>query len=135
MSKELTRFLLVGGSGTLINFAVLTLTYQHFGFPVVVASLISNETAMISNFFCHEHWTFSRECHGSRGGRFLRYQFVASGGILITTVLLTTFIHFGLHYLFANALAIGIAVSWNFLMSHHWAWRRLTDPMMDEAAA
>jgi len=132
--KELARFLLVGLSGTLVNYAVLTLTYHFLHFPVFVAALLSNESAMITNFFCHEHWTFNGERHGSGKRRFLRYQLVATGGIIITTVVLTVLVHFGIQYLIANGIAIIVAVSWNFFMSHKWAWRRVPEEVFENVA-
>lgn len=132
--KELARFLVVGGSGTLVNYLVLTLTYHYLGWPVILAALLSNETAMISNFFCHEHWTFAGDRHGTRKIRFVRYQFVAAGGIIITSILLALLVHLGFHYLVANAIAILIAVSWNFAMSHRWAWRRAPLEVLENVA-
>jgi dolichol-phosphate mannosyltransferase len=132
--KELARFLLVGGSGTFLNFVILTATYRYLHWPDALAALISNETAMVSNFFCHEHWTFRDERHGTRKTRFLRYQFVAVGGIAISTILFTIFVHLGLYYLFANAIAIVLALSWNFAMSHRWAWRRMPVEALENVA-
>ncbi len=132
--KELARFLLVGCSGTIVNYAVLTLTYHFWHWPVVVSALLSNEAAMISNFFCHEYWTFNGERHGSAKRRFVRYQVVATGGIIITTAILTVLVHVGIHYLLANAIAIVLAVSWNFFMSHKWAWRRVPEEVLENVA-
>lgn len=132
--KEMARFLLVGGSGTVLNFFVLTLTYHYFHWPVILAALVSNELAMVSNFFCHEHWTFNGDRHGTRRLRFVRYQFVAAGGIVLSSVILTVLVRVGLHYLIANLIAIGIAVSWNFFMSHRWAWRRTASELLENVA-
>lgn len=132
--KELGRFLLVGVSGTLVNYAVLTATYHFLHWPVVISALLANEAAMVSNFFCHEHWTFNGERHGSGRRRFLRYQVVATGGIIITTAILTVLVHLGMQYLIANAVAIIIAVSWNFFMSHKWAWRRVPEKVLENVA-
>lgn len=132
--KELARFLLVGGTGTIINFVVLTVTYRYLHWPDFAAALVSNEIAMITNFFCHEHWTFSGERHGTGRGRFVRYQFVAAGGIAITTVIFTVLVHLGLFYLLANAIAICLALTWNFAMSHRWAWRRLPIEPLENVA-
>ncbi len=134
--KELVRFLIVGGTGTAVNYIVLTLTYHFLGWPVILAALLSNEVAMVTNFFCHEHWTFANrdDRHGSRKSRFVRYQFVATGGIIITTVMLTILIHFGMHYVLANAFAIIVAVSWNFVMSHRWAWKRTAIEVLEKVA-
>lgn len=132
--KELARFLIVGGSGTAVNYLVLTLTFHYLHWPLILAALISNETAMICNFFCHEHWTFNGDRHGTRKVRFGRYQLVATGGIIITSVFLDILVRFGLHYLVANAVAIAIAVSWNFAMSHRWAWRRAPIEALENVA-
>jgi dolichol-phosphate mannosyltransferase len=132
--KELARFLLVGGSGTLLNFLILTATFHYLHWPALVAALISNETAMVSNFFCHEHWTFRDERHGTRKIRFIRYQFVAAGGIAISTLIFTLLVHLGLFFLVANAIAIATALSWNFAMSHRWAWRRLPAEPLENVA-
>lgn len=132
--KELARFLLVGGSGTLINFVILTATFHYLHWPAVLAALLSNETAMVSNFFCHEHWTFRNERTGTRNVRFVRYQFVAVGGIAISTSLFAALVHFGLFYLVANAIAIVIALSWNFAMSNRWAWRRVPVAALEKVA-
>jgi putative flippase GtrA/membrane-associated phospholipid phosphatase len=134
LHSELFRFLVVGGGGTALNYLVLTLTYHYLTWPLVPAALLSNETAMVANFFCHEHWTFPGQRRGSRKGRFIRYQFVASGGIFITTVVLAILVHVGLHYLLANAVAIGMAVSWNFTMSQRWAWRRVFVDALEKVA-
>lgn len=132
--KELARFVLVGGTGTLLNFIILTITYKYLHWPDVLAALLSNETAMVVNFFCHEHWTFREERHGTRKIRFLRYQFVAVGGIAISTLLFTLFVHLHLYYLLANAMAICVALSWNFLMSNRWAWRRMPVEVLENVA-
>ncbi len=132
--KEFVRFILVGGSGTVVNYLVLAVTYQLLHWPVILAALLSNETAMVSNYFCHEHWTFNGDRHGSRRTRFLRYQLVATGGIVITSVILSILVHFGFHYLVANGIAILVAVSWNFAMSHRWAWRRAPAEVLEQVA-
>lgn len=132
--KELARFILVGGTGTLLNFIILTITYHYLHWPDDLAALVSNEVAMVSNFFCHEHWTFRDERHGTRKIRFVRYQLVAFGGIAISTLLFTVFHRLGLYFLIANALAICMALGWNFLMSHRWAWRRLPVEVLEHVA-
>lgn len=123
--RELLRFLLVGGSGTLVNMVVLAALHSGAGWSLLLAGAVSNETALISNFFCHEHWTFSGDRHGNRVSRFVRFQSVAAGGILISITILNVLDHFGVPYLLANAVGIIVAVAWNFALSYRWAWRRI----------
>jgi dolichol-phosphate mannosyltransferase len=129
--KELVRFLLVGGSGTILNMVVLAGLHSGLGWSLIVGGVISNEAALIWNFFCHEHWTFAGDRHGNRVTRFLRFQSVATGGIAISLTILNVLDHFGVPYLLANAVGIVIAVVWNFLMSYRWAWRRVPVPELE----
>lgn len=129
--KELLRFLVVGGSGTVVNMLVLAGLHSGLHWSLVAAGLISNETALVSNFFCHEHWTFAGDRHGNRVSRFLRFQSVATGGIAISITILNVLDHVGVPYLLANAVGICIAVAWNFAMSYRWAWRRAPVPELE----
>lgn len=130
--KELVRFLLVGGSGTIVNMVVLAGLHSGLGWSLIVAGVISNESALVTNFFFHEHWTFAGDRRGNRVTRFLRFQSVATGGIAISITILNVLDHFGVPYLLANAIGIVVAVAWNFLLSYRWAWRRVPVPELEE---
>ena len=125
------RFLLVGGSGTILNELVLALCHSGLGWSLLVSSALSNESALVSNFFCHEHWTFAGDRRGNRITRFFRFQSVATGGIIISITILNVLDHFGVPYLLANGVGIIVAVAWNFGMSYRWAWRRAPVPELE----
>jgi dolichol-phosphate mannosyltransferase len=130
--KELMRFLLVGGSGTVINMAVLAGLHSGLVWALLISGAISNETALVWNFFCHEHWTFAGDRRGNRITRYVRFQSVATGGIAISLIILNVLDHFGIPYLLANAVGIVVAVGWNFALSYRWAWSRAPVAELDE---
>jgi len=81
------------------------------------------EAAIVNNFCWHDLWTFA-DRHGKRGA-FLKFNAscLAGMGISVATVhvLVTSF---GLHYLAANLLGIGMAAGANFLLSSTWTWSK-----------
>jgi putative flippase GtrA len=128
---ELIRFLIVGGIGTIVSFVVFN-SVLHLAdgdarpgiWWVTIASLLGNEVAMVTNFFCHEHWTFGTgERHGTAWHRLIRYQFVALTGIIANAAIVTGLVHIGVQHNLAFCIAILIVLSWNYFMSRKWAWR------------
>lgn len=121
-----TKFGMVGISGIVVNTAVLWMLVHMAGFAVPLASVFATETAIISNFLLNDRWTFRKTA--SRHPiwlRFLRFNGVALGGMLITVTTLTFLTHaLDLHLLIANILAVGAATVWNYVVNTRWTWRR-----------
>src|SRR3954464_13877009 len=55
---DFVRFCIVGGTGFVINFIILTVLHKLLHFPVFSAQLIGAEIALFSNFMLHHHWTY-----------------------------------------------------------------------------
>lgn len=119
--SRLLKFVLVGTSGVGVNTVVLYLGHEVGGLPLLLASVLAVETAIISNFLWNNLWTFSQSSFTWR--RLLKFNLVSLGGLVITVVVLYTLVqYFALHYLIANLLAIGAATIWNFLLNSLWTW-------------
>jgi cellulose synthase/poly-beta-1,6-N-acetylglucosamine synthase-like glycosyltransferase/putative flippase GtrA len=140
------RFGLVGLSGVLVNSAVLWLLAVVLDLPVIVASLLATEAAVLSNFLLNDSWTFrSRSHRHAFGRRLLRYHGVAAGGAVVSLgVLAALTTHSGLPLLVANLFAIAAATLWNYAVNARWTWPQATgrpsalsrlDPRVRRAAA
>jgi putative flippase GtrA len=122
---RLIRFGLVGLSGVVVNSAVLWALVRSVALAVPIASALATEAAIVSNFALNDRWTFSsaRTCD-SLWQRFLRFNGVSLGGLLITAVLLTLLTSYvGLPLLPANLLAVSSAITWNYVLNTRWTWR------------
>ena len=131
---RLARFGLVGVTGVVINTALLWLFTRFAQLPVLVASALATEVAMLSNFWLNDRWTF-RAANHRHGviGRLLRYNGIALDGLIITVgllALLTTFAHLPL--LLANLLAIAGALAWNYLINTRWTWQTSQAPVAND---
>ena len=121
---KLTRvssFLLVGGSGVLDNSLALFLLFQWAHLPLLLASALSAELAIVNNFYWNDRWTF--KCSQLSWHRFAQFNLVSLAGLLISTCTLWVLVQqLGLYYLAANLLGIALATAWNFVVNSFWTW-------------
>lgn len=126
--KQFVKFCFVGGSGVVVDMALLHFLVRQCGWDVSLAKLCAAEAAMLNNFFWNEVWTFRGEAAGSSSnvfGRLLRFHLICGIGIGLAVLLLHLFYaRLGLSLLVANGLAIVLVTAWNFWMNALFNWRR-----------
>ncbi len=124
-ARRFVRFGLVGGTGVLVNLAVLVLLVELFGLAPLLAAAVATETAILSNFALNDAWTFRDARSGSRWHvRAARYNIYALGGLAISLAVLVVLTGWlGMHYLAANLVAIGVATSWIYVTNARWTWQ------------
>jgi len=126
------RFGAVGISGIVVNSAILWLLVRELHVSVTLASVIATQAAILSNFALNDSWTFRGARERSLGGRLLRFNGVALGGMAITAGILTALTSYT-HLLLANLLAVGAATAWNYIVNSRWTWSRGTARVGDGA--
>jgi dolichol-phosphate mannosyltransferase len=105
----------------LVNSLGLFLLYQWARLPLVIASILSTEMAIVNNFCWNDRWTFGRR-HLALN-RFALFNLVSLAGLVITTSTLWLLVrHLGFYYLTANLLGIALATAWNFVANSLWTW-------------
>ncbi len=126
---DFVRFCIVGASGFVINFLLLTLLYKILNSPLVIAQVLAAEIALFSNFMFHHHWTY--KAHNVRKTiSTLIVQFhLTSWVAVIGSALIVSFgVHvLNLGYFIALVLASGTALFWNFAWSKFAIWRHHHD--------
>src|SRR6266571_8834272 len=80
---RLSKFLVVGGTGVLVNSLALFILFQWTHLPLVVASALSTELGIVNNFYWNDRWTFGRTQLSLR--RFAQFNLVSLAGLVITT--------------------------------------------------
>ncbi len=118
---RLVRFGVVGASGVVVNSVALFLAHGIAGLPLLVASPLAVEAAILHNFVWNERWTFGQPSLSLV--RLGKFNLTSLGGLLITSgVLYLLVVYVGLHYLLANLVGIALATAWNFATSLLWTW-------------
>lgn len=114
---------MVGVIGVAVNQTLLFLLHGVGGLPLLVASALATESAIISNYVGNEFFTFHHRALD--WGRLVRFNLVSLGSLVLTVGTLwllqraTPF-----HYLVDNLVAIGVGSTWNFVVNFGWTWRR-----------
>lgn len=124
--KRVIKFGIVGLSGAFVNEGLLWFLTDLVGIFYLVSAVISTEAAIINNFLWNETWTFRDRAEGALKAsfsRFVKFNLGRMVGMVMGVALLAFFTEiFGVYYLSANILAVGIVLIWNYLMSTVWIW-------------
>jgi putative flippase GtrA len=112
------RFNVVGAVGLGLQLAVLA-TLERAGWPIVAATLIAVEAAVLHNFVWHERWTWKDARAGSRAGRLARFHVTnglvsLAGNAWITYVLVAA----AVPAIAANVAAVAACSAINFAAAH-----------------
>lgn len=119
---QLLKFGLVGGSGYLINLAVFALLAGALALAPILAAIGAFAVAVTNNFLWNRHWTFGPGdglAH-QQAVRFLTVSLASLGlNIAVLQLLLTSG---GLSELLAQAIAVAVAMPFNFLGNRLWTF-------------
>ncbi len=139
LHSRLLKFIIVGGTGTIVQFVSLYL-YRR-GLAYQLAFFLSIETAIVSNFTLSNLWTFAdRKLKAIQiPGKFVQFNLASAGSIIIQQLIAFTGEKFiGLIPLFVVPIisspvdtgvmyaVVGILIGmfWNFFAYSHFVWRK-----------
>ena len=134
LKVDFIRFCIVGGTGFVINFALLVTLNNVVGLYVLFAQLIAAEIALMSNFMLHHHWTYKAH-YVTKSIPVLLLQFHASSWpAIIGSALLVTLFEEMLHLGNFMSLAVSsvIILGWNFAWFKYVIWRDMSRKTISE---
>ncbi|HLC95384.1 MAG TPA: GtrA family protein [Patescibacteria group bacterium] len=127
--KQFSKFVIVGGINTGIDFFILNVLMYFTGFAsglgLFFLNSISFSVAVVNSYFMNKHWTFQDKTKSEQEPiKFSRFFVISIIGIVINGAVLTsitTFITplFGISVLLwaniAKLMATGFSLIWNFI--------------------
>jgi dolichol-phosphate mannosyltransferase len=118
---QLAKFGIVGGSGYLINLAVFAFLAGVLDVHHLAAAVGAFLVAVSNNFFWNRHWTFGP---GENPAHFqaARFFVVSVASLGINLVVLEVLLSGGMGELPAQAIAVAVAMPFNFLGNKLWAF-------------
>jgi putative flippase GtrA len=118
---QLAKFGIVGGSGYLINLVVFALLASVFDVHHLAAAIGAFLVAVSNNFFWNRHWTFGP---GENPAHFqaARFFVVSIASLGVNLVVLELLLSGGMGELPAQAIAVAVAMPFNFLGNKLWAF-------------
>lgn len=125
------KFVIVGSTGFLIDFGISFLFIEKMHFKLWLATTISAETAIVSNFLLNNFWSFAHKKLDNQSisfiFNFLKFNFISLGSIIIQAVgleILGTI--FGRQWwLIYKVFIIGfIIIPYSFILYNKIVWRK-----------
>lgn len=123
-SRLAFRFGVVGLSGLAVNQIALAGFAEAFGVYYLAASILATQVSSTWNFLATDRWVFGGR--NSRRGTFARFGgFLAlNNATLVARIpLLWAFTEIGgVHYLWSNAITLGLMFLFRFAVADGWIW-------------
>jgi len=133
--KEFRRFIkfaMVGALGAVIDFGLLNLLKQYYGWPLLMANTASVCVAIASNFVWNRLWTYPESRSRKKRTQLPQFALVNLMGLIINNLIvvgldavLVPVIGEPYSYNVAKLIAIGIVLLWNFGINRLWTYRGL----------
>lgn len=123
--KEFFKFAFVGFIGTIINLAVLYYFTEFFGVYYIISAVFAFIIAATSNFIVNKVWTFKEKITDRTFRKYFQFFSVSLIALIVNLFflyILTEF--FGIYYIISEIIAIGIALSINFLGNKIWTFNK-----------
>jgi dolichol-phosphate mannosyltransferase len=118
---QLLKFGIVGGSGYLINLGVFAFLSGNLGVYHAVAAVGAFCVAVTSNFLWNRYWTFGPG-EGLAHLQAARFLAVSVACLVINLVVLELLVSSGMSELGGQAIAVAIAMPFNFLGNKLWTF-------------
>ncbi len=118
---QLLKFGIVGGSGYLINLGVFAFLSGNLGVYHAVAAIGAFCVAVTSNFLWNRYWTFGPG-EGLAHMQAARFLAVSIACLVINLLVLELLVRSGMGELTAQAIAVAVAMPFNFLGNKLWTF-------------
>ncbi len=136
-ARTFIKFIIVGFTGTIVDFIFYKLFINSFGIPPATSKGFSAEIAIINNFTWNNLWTFSqRKTKTNAWQKFGIFNLVSLGGLLIG-VFIVKLLHiwFGDGFIMIGSRPVAYnnfyffatvppVMLWNFLVNHFITWKK-----------
>jgi len=119
--SQFSRFVLVGGFSTALQYLILAVLVQAAGIDPVAASSLGYVLSALANYDLNYRLTFRSRVRYV-GGLF-RFALVVTSGLLLNGLIMAAGTKLlGLHYLVAQVAATIVVLFWNFFAHRRWTF-------------
>lgn len=116
------KFLSVGGTATLLQYAILIALVETAAATPVLASSIGYVLSSVYNYLLNYYFTFESAARHHIAA--FKFMIVAAIGLTINSSLVFIFTEMiVLHYLAAQVLSTIAVLIWNFYVHRHWTYK------------
>ena len=126
--RTFVKFAVVGLSGTIVDYSTYFLLTRSFKLSPLQANPLSVELAIIWNFTLNHLWTFSgRGSHRALYKKFLAFQTVSFGGLMLSQMQVLVYTHYLLIFdLVSKLLTLPVVAVFNYFVNNRWTFHNKT---------
>jgi putative flippase GtrA len=140
-ARRFLKFMFVGALGAVVDFGALNILTHFFDLPVTLAGVISFSLAVTHNFLWNRYWTYPESRSFPLIPQYLQFFIINATALLIRVPILALVPSPVIGFLeslgvapgtaevlgnnFALALAVGIAMFWNFFVNRFVTYRHI----------
>ena len=129
LTPQFIKFLIVGASGTLLDYLILILL-KSFYWQTLVANTLSFSAGLINNYYWNNRWAFNESIRKPSLEQFSKFTVISLVGLgFNTAIVLLLEIPMGMilgipeaGYIPAKACATAVVLFWNYLANRHWTF-------------
>ena len=121
LTRQLARYLVVGGLGTLTHLSILALCVELFNWSAVAGTVAGFLGALTVSYWLNHRWTF--ESQTPHIASLWRYVVVSLSGLALNAAMMAALVHY-LHwwYFTAQLSVIFIVPTTNFILNRYWTF-------------
>ncbi len=120
--RHISRFLVVGMLGTLIDLTLFAGLYTWLDAPTLAANTLSYSAGIVNNFVWHRCWTFAHRPPKPTGAQFSQFAVVSLSALMLNNLIMLLLAP-SLGVLIAKICATGVGLGWNFFANNLWTFR------------
>lgn len=131
--ERFIRFMVVGVSGTLVDFAILSALKYFFGWPTLPANLISYSCGIINNFLLTRYWVYPETKGHQKLVQLAQFGLISLIGLGLNNLIVvalegpaTKFLaNPSYAYIPAKLVATFMVLLWNFFANRLWTFGKV----------
>src|SRR6185437_8719144 len=117
---RILKFACVGVVGAGVNTGALYIFTRWLGLPLVAASAIAVELAIIGNYYLNARWTFASSVASVR--RLAKFNLASLFGLGLNVMTVWLLLRVVIYLLAANLFGITAGFASNYALSSIWVW-------------
>jgi len=113
---QITKFMIVGAIGTIINLSILFIFTEFFNFYYIYSAIIAFFTSVINNYILNKLWTFQEKIQERIISKYIKYTLICLISLIVNLFILFILVEFyGIWYILSELIAIMGSFLVNFI--------------------
>ena len=131
---RIIRFIISGGTGSVVNLSVLFVLVHFFSWYPVYASIASFISSFFVSFTLQKLWTYKNYDKSTAGTQMFTFFAIALFNLGLNTLMMYGWIEYSsVHYLAAQIITSGLIAIESFFLYKHFVFHPTSEPVLPKS--